>query len=815
MTRGIRLFSLFFPLLLLGQSRVGEWKSYPSTLDVRETIEVGDLLVSATSGGLLLYDRATLTFETVTNIDGLAETDLATITQDRHGHLWLGGAAPNGVVQIYDLEKRQSVKTFNFDLWEVSALAVSDSVVAAAYSKDGQWGILEFILRDGEFSYRQIYRPSEENLESISGVAISGGTLFSATDRGLFTGDYKGLILNYPENWTTVSELDGKSVSRLRHRGGEMLAIADGEVWSVGDEPVQLSDIYAGRTYLKDVARDGDGTVLLLTKWKLVQLDAAGKLSASWDVLHEPAAIAPLADGNFAISSERGLAIWKPEREKFEWRRPNAPASNVYTAMSVMDDGRLVAAGPVGIAVLNQYGWYNVVPSEEKWSIFSHPEEEYTEFVADTAQFRPARVWSMVKSETGVWISQQGVRPARNDFNEPMGGGVIHFSPDNLGDMAVYDTTAGMITPSGESGYMNVRGLTVDKKSRLWIANFGADHLNSKITVMDEEGNWHHVQQTGNGGISQKIDNPTEIVRPETRIAVIGTSKDDGLFVLEMDQDSDGDGTPDVIDIDSDGDGILDPEDWDDDDDGVPDEQDLVPATWRNFSTIHGLADNTVWSLARDSEGDIWALTARGLQRLSFNAAYSTMTPFFFTYYAGVPFGEGSKIVIDGRDNVWLSSITGGLYVLMANATPWPDWGGFRKESSMLLSDEVTAVAIDDVRGLAYIATSKGINSLKIPFADRKKSYTGLKAFPSPYRIPSPEPMVLDGLKDESSLKIMTLSGRVIREIDFTSPSVQGYQAFWDGRTERGEWVSTGVYLVAVYSRNGGSHVTKVAVIRE
>ena len=207
MTRGIRLFSLFFPLLLLGQSRVGEWKSYPSTLDVRETIEVGDLLVSATSGGLLLYDRATLTFETVTNIDGLAETDLATITQDRHGHLWLGGAAPNGVVQIYDLEKRQSVKTFNFDLWEVSALAVSDSVVAAAYSKDGQWGILEFILRDGEFSYRQIYRPSEENLESISGVAISGGTLFSATDRGLFTGDYKGLILNYPENWTTVSEL--------------------------------------------------------------------------------------------------------------------------------------------------------------------------------------------------------------------------------------------------------------------------------------------------------------------------------------------------------------------------------------------------------------------------------------------------------------------------------------------------------------------------------------------------------------------------------------------------------------------------------
>ena len=812
-TCGIKLFSLLLPIFLFSQSRVGEWKSYPSPLDVRETIEVGDLLVSATSGGLLIYDRTNLTFENITNIDGLAETDLATIAQDRHGHLWLGGAAPNGVVQIYDLENRQPVKTFNFDLWSVSALAVSDSVVTAAYLKDGQWGILEFILRGREFSYRQIYRPSGDNLEVISGLAIQGDSLLAATDRGLFIGDYKRVILNYPENWTTVSELDGKNVSRLRHRGGGMLAIANGEIWSISDRTELLSDIYAERTYLRDVSRDGDGAILLLTKWNLVKLDNAGALSSSWEMLHEPAAFTPLSDGNFAVSSESGLALWKPDREKFEWRRPNAPATNVYTAMAVMDDGRLVAAGPEGISVLNKYGWYNLVPSQEKWSIFSHPEEEYSEFVADTAQFRSSRVWSMTKDEEGVWISFQGVRPARNDFNEPMGGGVIHFSPDEPGAMAVYDTTAGMIAPTNETGYMNVRGLTLDNKSRLWIANFGADHLNSKITVLDGEGKWHHVQQTGNGGIAQKIDNPTEIVRPEQRIAVIGTSKDDGLFVLEMDQDSDGDGTPDVIDIDSDGDGILDPEDLDDDDDGVPDEQDLVPATWRNFSTIHGLADNTVWSLASDSEGDIWALTARGLQRLSFNTAYSVVTPFFFTYYSGVPFGEGSKIIVDGRDNVWLSSITGGLYVLLSNATPWPDWGGFRKESSMLLSNEVTAVAIDDRQGIAYIATSKGINSLKIPFADRKKSYIGLKAFPNPYRIPSSEPMVLDGLKDESSLKIMTLAGRVIRQIDFTSPSVQGYQAFWDGRTNKGEWVSTGVYLVAVYSRSGGSHVTKVAVI--
>ena len=89
---------------------------------VRQTIEIDNLLVSATSGGILIYDRNTLTFETITNIEGLVETDLAVIDVDKNGHLWLGSAEPKGVIQIYDLKNRKSIKTFNFDLWQITAL---------------------------------------------------------------------------------------------------------------------------------------------------------------------------------------------------------------------------------------------------------------------------------------------------------------------------------------------------------------------------------------------------------------------------------------------------------------------------------------------------------------------------------------------------------------------------------------------------------------------------------------------------------------------------------------------------------------------
>ena len=73
--------------------------------------------------------------------------------------------------------------------------------------------------------------------------------------------------------------------------------------------------------------------------------------------------------------------------------------------------------------------------------------------------------------------------------------------------------------------------------------------------------------------------------------------------------------------------------------------------------------------------------------------------------------------------------------------------------------------------------------------------------------------MTVDGLKDNSFIKIMTLDGEVLRSIP--NSEVQGYQAYWDGRDQSGKLVGTGVYLVAIYDKNGASSFEKVAVIRE
>ena len=58
-----------------------------------------------------------------------------------------------------------------------------------------------------------------------------------------------------------------------------------------------------------------------------------------------------------------------------------------------------------------------------------------------------------------------------------------------------------------------------------------------------------------------------------------------------------------------------------------------------------------------------------------------------------------------------------------------PQINGLRQNNSPLLSDEVYDIDFDEERKLAYIATSKGISVLKIPFGESYDSYEKIKIF--------------------------------------------------------------------------------------
>ena len=72
--------------------------------------------------------------------------------------------------------------------------------------------------------------------------------------------------------------------------------------------------------------------------------------------------------------------------------------------------------------------------------------------------------------------------------------------------------------------------------------------------------------------------------------------------------------------------------------------------------------------------------------------------------------------------------------------------------------------------------------------------------------------MTIEGLVKNSDIKILTISGKLVKQ--FTSPG--GRVAYWDGRDNSGNLVSSGIYLVVAYDTEGNNVTTgKVAVLRK
>ena len=137
------------------------------------------------------------------------------------------------------------------------------------------------------------------------------------------------------------------------------------------------------------------------------------------------------------------------------------------------------------------------------------------------------------------------------------------------------------------------------------------------------------------------------------------------------------------------------------------------------------------------------------------------------------------------------------------------------KSNSYLLSNEIRDIEFDHLKNLVYISTSKGVSVLKIPYGVPKSNYDNVKIFPSPYYLPSNYSMVIEGLVYESNLKVITLDGKVLRNVISSGLQNDGQQLQWDGKDDRGNYVETGVYLLMIYSNDGDSTIEKITVINE
>ena len=769
----------------MAQSRVGEWEALTSVIDFRDVTFIENKLYAATGGGIFEINDDNK-YYVHTTLDGIEGVDLSVITVDFESNLWIGGTSPFGFLQIYDASKKQSIATFDFGLSEILDIQFINESCWVLYRSGQEYGLMKFVYND-KWEYRDSYRNYPTSAGQINCFAISDSIVYLGMTNGLYSGNMTSNLKN-PDNWIVeITDINFKVTS---------IQLVDEVLSFTTNDKIYDYEILSGD--LTEKENNADFEML-----DNIFIHSMGNwFTDGYKIYFENESENRLITDKYQVSnftfqneqlfacSKEGLIIIEENNSDFKVERliPNTPSTGNFSAIEVLSDGRLVGGSGNGLSIYNGIGWRNILEIKTNGSLSISDNSDFNYFIADTVGYDFGEYIADIEQGPDglVYCAIRGSRVYSS--NPPRwSGGVIIIDVDNPNNITTIDTTFLSYHTSSNNSipYQVTVDIEFDDEGNLWIVNPYCINGNNPIHVRSLNGTWKHF---GSSETSTKISqSPSSIVFDtwgrswvsafQAEEANLGIYPNGGISVLTYEGSA----------------------------------HEPVGFFW-NIINYSG----TVWSLGVGSNNRLYYLTPSGLNYYDIENNYDpVIRENLYSYFPNISFGNGSGISIDSHGNIWTFSPNQGVHVLLENTAYWPDINGFRTSNSPILSDEVRDIDFDNSRNLAYIATSKGVNVLKIPFGNPKIDYTNVKIFPSPFHIPSQKPLKVNGLIYESSMMITTLDGKLVRHIRSSGIEIDGDQLSWDGRDSNGDYVSTGVYLLLIYSKDGSRYEEKVTVIKK
>lgn len=234
----------------------------------------------------------------------------------------------------------------------------------------------------------------------------------------------------------------------------------------------------------------------------------------------------------------------------------------------------------------------------------------------------------------------------------------------------------------------------------------------------------------------------------------------------------------------------------------------------RYFSSGKGfgnLPSSFVNTIVEDKDNLIWVGTDNGVavivtSRDIFTTTGEAYTPFYQTRRLLLQ-EVVNKIVVDGGNRKWIGTQSG-LNLFSPSADE--QILNFIEENSPLPSKNIRDLAIDPNSGEIFVLTEKGLLSYRSDATEPSEDFNAIRIFPNPVRPDYQGVMTISGLRENTSIKITDIAGRLINE-----SKSNGGTAAWDLQNGKGQRAEIGIYLVFCIADDGSeSFVGKVAVVR-
>lgn len=312
----------------------------------------------------------------------------------------------------------------------------------------------------------------------------------------------------------------------------------------------------------------------------------------------------------------------------------------------------------------------------------------------------------------------------------------------------------------------DVIGLALDHEDDLWVGMFGSAH---PLVARTPDGTWY------------KFTVPVSQYYPNSSGPIVIDDNDQVWYIGEF-------GGGAIVYNDN---GTL---------------SDPTDDSWYHLTTGPGygnLPSNTVLSIAKDNNDEIWIGTTNGIGVVTCTGSMTTSPcdaniPIVqFDQFAGYLFsGQNvNTIAVDGGNRKWVGT-DNGVWLLSPDASSIIY--RFTNANSPLPSNHVRKISIDPVTGDVYIGTDQGLVTYRSTATEGGTANQNVLVFPDPVPSGYGGQIAIKGLVANADVRITDITGQLVYRT-----TANGGQAVWNGMDYTGHRPQSGVYLIFVTNSDG------------
>jgi ligand-binding sensor domain-containing protein len=723
-----------------------KWRDHFSYNSVFDVLEYKDDLYFGASHGILKYNMADKTIKRISKINSLSDIELSAIALSDDGAILIGYNNGN-----FDILENNVV--YNFPDLKNKSMYGSKSINDIFVFENmcylsTSFGILVFDIINNEF-LDTYYIGEKGTSVKVNNILIdSNNKIIAATDNGIYYANLKSSNLADYRNWEKDSGFFGDSIKINK------VTFFENKLFAV------VKDTVADKVYLKSdnvwsIFKDNLSRVenisvnnnsLIITERKKISVFKENLLPLFYYEIDKH-----VEYSNSFIDSKGKLWLLDNMRGIFDAETesrllPNCVLRNYVSDIKIYNDKIWVTQGR-----RQQYG-YGYISLIIKNTVYN------------TVVYGFSDVMSIAYSDKNEKLyygsGWQGLVEGSDIYNQEY----------------IFNETNSPLQTIG--GQVNIPAIEFDKNDNLWITNW---NVKNPLSVKTPSNDWILYEFKDFTNKNTWIN--TLSINSENQKWIGTYSSAAAIFVF-------------------------------DDNETLDDFSDDRTRMLRLRHEGNQFAE-MVFAIAEDKNGTMWLGTNNGIATYSNPSnIFDEEDPQFGRIKLEAEFVDYllagntvTAIAVDGGNRKWIGTQSSGVFLVSENG--YEQIKHFNVDNSPLPSNLITSIAINGNNGEVLIGTDKGLISYMgdglAPYPDLET----IKIFPNPIRETYYGDITIDGLVDDTSVKITDVAGNLV----FETYSLGG-RAIWNGKNLKGDRVSTGVYLVFMANKTGEmSQVSKLLFI--